>query len=104
MLNPRIHFEHYSINRTEGRIVIFKIKAAANTPVLFQGTAFIRVGSYTKRLTDYPEKERLIWTKEPTVQFENEIAKNNLSADEVLKLLDYPSYFDMMIVFFDLLK
>ncbi|MEQ9403151.1 MAG: ATP-binding protein [Cyclobacteriaceae bacterium] len=96
LLNPRIHFEHLTLNHTEGRVLIFKIKAAANTPVLFKGTAFIRVGSYKKRLTEYPEKERLIWTKEPMVQFENEIAKANLSVDEVLKLLDYPSYFDMM--------
>ena len=76
--------------------MIFKIKATTNTPVTFRGTAFIRVGSYKKKLSEYPEKERLIWTREPMVQFENEIAKGNLSIDEVLKLLDYPSYFDMM--------
>ena len=89
LLNPRIHFEHHILNHTEGRVVIFKINATANTPVTFQGTAFIRVGSYTKKLSEYPEKERLIWTKEPMVQFENEIAKGNLNVDEVLKLLDY---------------
>ena len=96
LLNPRIHFEHHTLNHTEGRVVIFKIKATTNTPVTFRGTAFIRVGSYKKKLSEYPEKERLIWTREPMVQFENEIAKGNLSIDEVLKLLDYPSYFDMM--------
>ena len=96
LLNPRMHFEHYVLNHTEGRVVIFKIKATTNTPVTFQGTAFIRIGSYKKKLAEYPEKERLIWTKEPVVQFENEIAKDNLGVDDVLKLLDYPAYFDMM--------
>lgn len=96
LLNPRIHFEYYTLNHSEGRVVIFKVKATNNTPVTFQGTAFIRIGSYKKKLTEYPEKERVIWTKEPLVQFENEIAKDNLSVDEVLKFLDYPSYFDMM--------
>jgi ATP-dependent DNA helicase RecG len=96
LLNPRMHFECYVLNHTEGRVVIFKIKATANTPVTFQGTAFIRIGSYKKKLSEYPEKERLIWTKEPAIQFENEIAKDNLGVDDVLKLLDYPAYFDMM--------
>ena len=96
MLNPRIHIEHYILNHTDGRVVLFKVKAVVNTPVTFQGNAFIRIGSYKKKLSDYPEKERLIWTKEPRIQFENEIAKANLGVDEVLKLLDYPAYFDMM--------
>ncbi|MEM8566979.1 MAG: ATP-binding protein [Bacteroidota bacterium] len=96
LLTPRIHFGHYILNHTEGRVVIFKIKATSNTPVSFHGTAFIRVGSYKKKLSDYPEKERLIWTKEPPTQFESEIAKHNLDIDEVLKLLDYPSYFNLM--------
>ncbi|MEQ8925578.1 MAG: ATP-binding protein [Fulvivirga sp.] len=96
LLNPRIHFEHYTLEHTEGRVVIIKIKATKNTPVTFQGNAYVRIGSYKKKLSEYPEKERLIWTKEPPVQFENEIAKDNLRVDEVLKLLDYPSYFDMM--------
>ena len=96
LLNPRVHFEYYTLNHAEGRVVIFKIKATTNTPVTFKGTAFVRIGSYKKRLSEYPEKERLIWTKEPFVQFEHEIARGNLNVDEVLKLLDYPSYFDMM--------
>ncbi|MEM9859045.1 MAG: RNA-binding domain-containing protein, partial [Bacteroidota bacterium] len=96
LLTPRIHFGHYILNHTEGRVVIFKIKATSNTPVSFHGTAFIRVGSYKKKLSNYPEKERLIWTKEPPTQFESEIAKHNLDIDEVLKLLDYPSYFNLM--------
>ncbi|MBC6401060.1 MAG: putative DNA binding domain-containing protein [Ekhidna sp.] len=96
LLNPRIHFECYILNHFEGRVVMFRIKAVTNTPVTFQGLAFIRIGSYKKRLSEYPEKERLIWTKKPTVQFENEIARENLKVDDVLKLLDYPSYFDMM--------
>ncbi len=96
LLSPRIHFEYYVLNHPEGRVVIFKVKSTMNTPVSFQGTSFIRVGSYKKRLSEYPEKERLIWTKEPVTQFENEIARDNLQIDEVLKLLDYPAYFDMM--------
>ncbi|WP_323757544.1 ATP-binding protein [Roseivirga sp.] len=96
LLNPRIHFEVFTINHAEGNVVIFRIQATTNTPVAFQGTPFVRIGSYKQKLSDNPEKERLIWTKKPGVQFENEIAEDNLDIDQVLKLLDYPSYFDLM--------
>ncbi|MEQ8239198.1 MAG: putative DNA binding domain-containing protein, partial [Cyclobacteriaceae bacterium] len=96
LLNPRIHFEVFTINHADGNVVIFRIKATTNTPVAFQGTPFVRIGSYKQKLSDNPEKERLIWTKKPVVQFENEIAEENLDIDQVLKLLDYPSYFDLM--------
>lgn len=96
LLSPRIHFEIFTINHDDGKVVLFKIKATSNTPVSFQGTAFVRIGSYKKKLTEYPEKERMIWTKEPIIPFENEIAKNDIAVDEVLKLLDYPSYFDLI--------
>jgi len=96
LLNPRIHFEVFSLNQDEGKVVIFRIRATSNTPVLFQGTAFVRIGSYKKKLSDFPEKERLIWTKQPVIQFENEIAAENLEIDQIFKLIDYPSYFDLM--------
>ena len=95
-LDPRIHFEHFEFEVEGEQIVLFKIRAASNTPVKFSGEAFIRVGSYKKKLSEYPEKERLIWTKEPSSTFEKEIACYNATADEVLKLIDYPSYFDLM--------
>jgi hypothetical protein len=31
-----------------------------------------------------------------TVCFENEIAAKNISEDELLKLIDYPNFFDML--------
>ena len=36
-------------------------QAANSTPVRFQQEAFIRVGSYKKKLKDFPEKERKLW-------------------------------------------
>lgn len=95
-LNPKIHFEHYTMDHSDGKVVIFRIRATANTPVTFLNTAYIRIGSYKKKLSDFPEKERLIWTKEPSIGFEMESAIDGLTSDEVLKLIDYPSYFDMM--------
>ncbi|MDP2793059.1 MAG: hypothetical protein Q8O25_03090 [Sulfurisoma sp.] len=39
-------------------VVLLEIERAFRQPVQFQGQEFIRVGSYKKRLKDFPEKER----------------------------------------------
>lgn len=95
MLEPRIDFRFYELFIENKKVVIVEIQATNNTPVKFSGVAFIRVGSYKKKLDEYPEKQRQIWTKEPTAVFETGIAAKSLSDDEVLSLLDYPSYFEM---------
>lgn len=42
-------------------IILFAVPAAHSTPVRFSGEEFIRIGSYKKKLKDYPEKERRLW-------------------------------------------
>lgn len=96
LLDPRIHFDHFEFDAEGEPIVIIRIRAATNTPVKFSGVPYIRIGSYKKRLAEHPEKERLIWMKEPSSTFEKEVAEYNISADDVLTLIDYPSYFDLM--------
>lgn len=65
-------------------------------PVQFKGTEFIRVGSYKKKLKDFPEKERELWRVFDQTPFEKEIAAENLTAEEVLRRIDYPAYFDLL--------
>ena len=96
LLDPRIHFEFFEFDAENERIVIFKISAASNTPVKYGGIPYIRIGSYKKKLDEFPEKARLIWTKRPASVFEKGIAVSNIEADEVLRLIDYPSYFELM--------
>jgi predicted HTH transcriptional regulator len=66
-----------------------------NKPVDFSHTAYIRVGSITRKLADFPEKERKIWRKSGK-PYELEIAKDSLSAADVVRLLSTESYFDLM--------
>ena len=56
LLDPRIDFRIHEGVVDEKRIVLFEIPPAPNRPVRFQGTEYIRVGSYTKKLQDFPEK------------------------------------------------
>jgi len=60
LLAPRIHFCFYTLEVNEKTVVILEINRATNKPVQFQGVEFIRVGSYKKKLKEYPEKERAL--------------------------------------------
>ncbi len=53
------------------------------------------MGSYKKRLKDFPEKERSLWRIFDATPFEEGIAANQLASDDVLKLLDYPALFEL---------
>ncbi len=56
-LNPRIDFEVYEFDYDESRHISFYIIPAAKTqPINFLHTAYIRVGSITRKLNDFPEK------------------------------------------------
>lgn len=95
LLNPKINFHFYSLNITEKQIVILEIARAARHPVQFQGIEYIRVGSYKKKLKEYPDKERKLWRIFDEIPFEEMIALERVTDEEVLKLLDYPAYFDL---------
>ncbi len=73
-----------------------EIGAAFRHPVQFKNTEYIRIGSYKKKLKDFPENERELWRVFDKTPFEQEIAAENVSSDEFLRLLDYPSFFDLL--------
>jgi predicted HTH transcriptional regulator len=96
LLNPRIHFRFHQLETDSGPVIILEIVRASNKPVQFRGKEFIRVGSYKKKLKDYPEKERNLWRIFDQTPFEDLPAAECLSDEAVLKLLDYPAYFDLL--------
>lgn len=68
---------------------------ATHTPVRFSGEEYVRIGSSTRKLKDYPEKERSLWLIFQKEKFEEGIAAIGLSGEEVLKMIDYPSFFEL---------
>jgi predicted HTH transcriptional regulator len=54
------------------------------------------VGSITRSLKDFPEKERKIWSNKPKDIFEKGIALEVASSSDVIKLLDTQFYFDLL--------
>jgi ATP-dependent DNA helicase RecG len=89
LLKPRIDFRIYEFNYNNKLIAIFEIDPAHDTPVKFNGTAYIRIGSYTKKLADYPDKERKIWKKEIAYDWSAQICPeatiNDLNAKAISK-------------------
>lgn len=96
LMNPRIDFYFHTLETDQGSVVILEISRALKHPIQFQGQEYIRVGSYKKPLKEFPEKERALWRIFDTTPFEDMIAKENQSADDVLRLLNYPDYFDLL--------
>ena len=92
---PKIHFQFLEFEVEDQPFVILEISAANHTPVQFDGVEFIRVGSYTKKIKDHPAKKRELWRTFDRVPFEQQMAAENQSEEQVLKLLDYPAYFDL---------
>jgi predicted HTH transcriptional regulator len=95
LLTPKIEFRFFELDIEGKPVVILEINRANHEPVKFKGTAYIRIGSYKKRLKDYPEKERELWRLFDKIPFEHQIALQSLNADQVLNCLDYPAYFDL---------
>jgi predicted HTH transcriptional regulator len=96
LLNPRLYFRFYEFEYEGSSIVLLEIPRATGKPVQFQGTEFVRVGSCTKKLKDFPEKERELWRIFDQTPFEELRAAERLNATEVLTLIDYPSYFELL--------
>ena len=96
LLKPRIDFEIINGKFENNKVVVFKIDSARLSPVKFNGIAFIRVGSYKKKLQEHPEKERKLWEIINHGIFEDGLALDNVPEGKILELLNYPDYFSLM--------
>lgn len=95
-LEPQVQFYFHEAIINNKRIVLLDINAAYSTPVKFKGVDYIRIDSNKKSLKDFPDTEKELWAILSKKPFESLIALENASEDMVLRLLDYPSYFDML--------
>ena len=94
-LDPKIDFKFYEFDYQEKSMVILEIRPIKIKPVKFDGTEYIRIGSYTKKLQVYPEKERELWRSLDRVPFEKQIAMKQVEGERVLQLLDFSKYFEL---------
>lgn len=94
-LQPGCAFTFKAVEYQGAKLILLEIPAAATSPVEFDRTAYIRIGSATPRLSDYPDVMRALWAKLQPYVWESGIAMQFLTSDEVLERLDYAGYFDL---------
>ena len=95
MLSKNVDFEFETVemnNTTVGVLIIYK---AVNQTVTFMKTDYIRIGSYTKKMNNYPEVQIKVWDKIRNSKFEEQIAKDDLELSDALRYIDYSLYFDI---------
>lgn len=95
-LEPQVQFYFHEAFIDGKRVVLLDINAAYSTPVKFRGVDYIRIDSNKKALRDFSDTEKELWAILSKKPFESLIALENASEDMVLRLLDYPAYFDML--------
>jgi ATP-dependent DNA helicase RecG len=96
LLTPKIHFRFHELTVDGMPVVLLEIGRAFRHPVRFQTEEFIRIGAVKKPLKEAPDRERTLWRIFDQTPFEDLIAVERAGADEVLRLLDYPAYFDLL--------
>jgi len=96
LLTPMIHFRFFELILEGRSVVLLEIGRAFRHPVRFKSEPFIRVGEVKKPLKDAPDRERELWRILDRTPFEEMLALEHVTSDEVLRLLDYPSYFDLL--------
>ncbi|HOF67022.1 MAG TPA: ATP-binding protein [Candidatus Fermentibacter daniensis] len=96
LLSPRIDFKFHEVTIDGCKIVLLKIDRASRHPVAFNRTEYLRVGECKRKLVDFPEKERALWRILNQVRFEDIVAAERQSPDQILSKLECPAYFDLL--------
>lgn len=96
LLSPRVHFQFHELTHEGHRVVVLEVTRAPGRPIQFQGVEFIRVGSHRQKLKDHPQIEQALWRTFETTPFEDVLVAEHLGAAEVLSLLDYPAFSELL--------
>ena len=92
-LQPSIAFSFRIVLHPAGRLVLLEIPAATGAPVAFNSAPYIRIGSATPKLTEYPQRYQQLIERLQPYRWEQGIARQYATGNEVLDLLDYSQYF-----------
>lgn len=97
MLAPAIQLGVLEVSLGDRRIVVIRVPAASTSPIAYKGDRFVRIGESVTKLQGRPE-ERTLFAKLDKTPFEMRAAMTRLGEADVLPLLDYPAYFDLLKV------
>ena len=96
LLSKNVVFDFQSVDIDGKHIEIIVIAKALGVPVTFEKNDYIRVGSYTKKINEFPVLQAQLWDKLRHEQFEDTYVKIDLPLQQVLHLLDCDAYFETL--------
>lgn len=96
MLSKNTDFEIQSIDIDGKHIEMLVISKAVGVPVTFEKVDYIRVGSYTKKIVEFPTLQAQLWDKLRHEQFEEIFVMTNLQISDITKYLNCDIYFDIL--------
>lgn len=95
-LSKNANFEFLETEVDNNHVEVIRIHKALHTPVAFEKTEYIRSGSYTKKLNEYPELMTQLWDKLRDNRFEDMCYVKDLRYGDVLQMIDCGAYFSML--------
>lgn len=96
LLSPNADFEMHSVEINGKHIEILVISKAVGVPVTFEKVDYIRVGSYTKKIIEFPALQAQLWDKLRHQQFEDVYAMTDIQLQDIPRYLNCGIYFDSL--------
>ncbi|MCD8131559.1 MAG: putative DNA binding domain-containing protein [Lachnospiraceae bacterium] len=96
LTSPNLDFTFTEVMVEDKKVVVLEIPKATVRPVSFGGMEFVRIGSYKKKLKEFPEKERALWRSFENTAYELRTAISNVTEEDVTALLDCAAYYTLL--------
>ena len=96
LLSRNVDFDFYTVPMNDLNVGVLIIGSAANQTVTFEKVDYIRIGSYTKKLNEYPNIQAQVWDRIRNTKFEERYAKYDMELNEAIRLLEFSTYFDII--------
>ena len=96
LLSKNADFEFYDSEVDGKHVELIRIHKALNEPVAFQKIDYIRSGSYTKKLNEFPTFRAQLWDKLRHSLFEDVRVKIDQRYEDIIRLLQVDAYFTLL--------
>lgn len=98
LLSKNADFEFHQVSMENVTVGVLLINRAVNQTVMFEKIDYIRIGSYTKKLNEFPQLQAQLWDRIRNSRFEERFARQDLDLSAALQMLDCASYFDLLSI------
>ncbi len=95
-LKPSLNFRFDECIVDNKRVVVLTIPSASLTSTKFKHIAYLRIGSATPKLDEYPEREAALTAALRPFVWEKGVAETNISEADVLQAIDVEGYFSLL--------